>query len=62
MPGDRRDDDHREYGRLAGHAFDVVIVGSGVAGSLLADRLTADGLEVLILEAGPYVAEKVGIP
>ena len=26
MPGDRRDDDHREYGRLAGHAFDVVIV------------------------------------
>ena len=26
MPGDRRDDDHREYGRLAGHAFDVIVV------------------------------------
>jgi len=26
MPGDRRDDDHREYGRLAAHAFDEVIV------------------------------------
>jgi cyanophycin synthetase len=26
MPGDRRDDDHVEYGRLAGHSFDVVIV------------------------------------
>jgi cyanophycin synthetase len=26
IPGDRRDDDHREYGRLAAHAFDEVIV------------------------------------
>jgi cyanophycin synthetase len=26
MPGDRRDEDHVEYGRLAGHSFDVVIV------------------------------------
>ena len=26
MPGDRRDDDHREYGRLAGHSFDALIV------------------------------------
>ncbi|MGI8929520.1 MAG: cyanophycin synthetase [Candidatus Limnocylindrales bacterium] len=26
IPGDRRDDDHHEYGRLAGHAFDVVVV------------------------------------
>ncbi len=26
MPGDRRDEDHREYGRLAAHSFDEVIV------------------------------------
>jgi len=26
IPGDRRDEDHVEYGRLAAHAFDVVIV------------------------------------
>jgi cyanophycin synthetase len=26
IPGDRRDDDHREYGRLAGHAFDSIVV------------------------------------
>jgi cyanophycin synthetase len=26
MPGDRRDEDHREYGRLAGHAFDTIVV------------------------------------
>jgi cyanophycin synthetase len=26
IPGDRRDEDHREYGRLAGHAFDSIVV------------------------------------
>jgi choline dehydrogenase-like flavoprotein len=34
---------------------DVVIVGSGVAGSLVAARLAASGVKVLILEAGPRV-------
>jgi choline dehydrogenase-like flavoprotein len=34
---------------------DVVIVGSGVAGSLVAARLARAGLKVLILEAGPRV-------
>lgn len=38
--------------------FDVAIVGAGVAGSLLAERLTAQGKSVVLLEAGPYVAEK----
>ncbi len=38
-------------------AYDVVIVGAGVAGSLLADRLTSSGRNVLLLEEGPYVAE-----
>ena len=37
--------------------FDVVIVGAGVAGSLLAERLTARGKSVLLLEAGPYIRE-----
>lgn len=32
---------------------DVVIVGSGVAGTLLADRLRSTGARLLILEAGP---------
>jgi choline dehydrogenase-like flavoprotein len=34
---------------------DVVIVGSGVAGSIVAAWLAKDGLKVLILEAGPRV-------
>jgi choline dehydrogenase-like flavoprotein len=34
-------------------AHDVVIVGAGVAGALLAKRLTSAGLRVLIMEAGP---------
>src|SRR5258708_2154315 len=34
---------------------DVVIVGSGVAGSLVAARLASASLNVLILEAGPRV-------
>lgn len=38
--------------------FDVVIAGTGPAGALLADRLTADGKSVLMLEEGPYVPER----
>ena len=36
-------------------AADVVIVGSGVAGALLAARLAAAGVKVAILEAGAKV-------
>ncbi|HET9872490.1 MAG TPA: GMC family oxidoreductase [Propionibacteriaceae bacterium] len=36
--------------------FDVVVVGAGVAGSLLAKRLTLAGLRVLVLESGPATA------
>jgi choline dehydrogenase-like flavoprotein len=38
--------------------FDVVIAGSGPAGTLLAQRLSAKGKSVLLLEAGPYVPER----
>ena len=36
-----------------GLSHDVVIVGAGVAGSLLAKRLTSWGFRVLVIEAGP---------
>ena len=32
---------------------DIVIVGAGSAGCLLANRLSATGLRVLLIEAGP---------
>ncbi len=38
--------------------FDVVIAGSGPAGTLLAARLAAADRSVLLLEAGPYIPEK----
>jgi choline dehydrogenase-like flavoprotein len=38
--------------------FDVVIAGSGPAGSVLAHRLTAQGRSVLVLEEGAYVPER----
>ena len=47
MPGDRRDDDHREYGRLAGHSFDVVIVRED---KNLRGRKSGEGAQ-LVLEA-----------
>jgi glucose dehydrogenase len=36
-------------------AADVIIIGSGVAGALLASRLAASGVKTAILEAGPKV-------
>lgn len=38
--------------RLGG---DVVIVGAGIAGTLIAHRLASAGLDVVVLEAGPWV-------
>lgn len=36
-------------------SFDVVVIGSGAAGSVAAQRLTRAGLRVAILEEGPWV-------
>ena len=33
--------------------FDYVIVGAGTAGSILTNRLSADGARVCLIEAGP---------
>lgn len=43
--------------RASSEVFDVAIIGSGVAGSVLAARLTAAGKRVVVLESGPYVPE-----
>jgi len=40
---------------------DVVIVGSGVAGSLVATRLARAGVKVLVLEAGPRVQRNAAL-
>jgi choline dehydrogenase-like flavoprotein len=37
-------------------SYDVVIVGAGISGALIAKRLTTAGLRVLVLEAGPATA------
>jgi choline dehydrogenase-like flavoprotein len=39
-----------------GTSHDVVIVGAGISGALIAKRLTKAGLRVLVLEAGPATA------
>jgi choline dehydrogenase-like flavoprotein len=43
------------------HTADVVIVGSGVAGSLAAAKLAGQGVKVLILEAGPRVRRPIAL-
>jgi choline dehydrogenase-like flavoprotein len=44
---------------IPGGVWDLVIVGTGPAGSLLASRLARPGRRVLVLEAGPYIPEHV---
>src|SRR5689334_1857642 len=34
---------------------DVIVIGAGISGALVADRLAASGVRVLMLEAGPRV-------
>lgn len=40
---------------------DVLIVGAGSAGCVLADRLSATGVSVTVLEAGPDAGERVAV-
>jgi glucose dehydrogenase len=40
---------------------DVVIVGAGIAGSLVAAKLAASGAKVAVLESGPWVDRQAGI-
>lgn len=40
------------------HEADVVVIGGGLAGALIADALARSGIDVLVLEAGSAVADR----
>ena len=48
-----KDDVGGEEGSMADLDAEYVIVGAGSAGCVLADRLSEDGAQVVLLEAGP---------
>lgn len=41
--------------------YDVIIVGAGVCGALVAWRLAEDGARVLVLEAGPEIEDRLAL-
>jgi len=47
-------DTSRNENQVSSPEFDVVIVGSGLGGSIAANRLALVGLKVLVLERGPW--------
>jgi len=55
IPGDRRDEDHREYGRVAGHAFDAIVVRED---KNLRGRKPAESAE--LVKAGVNKAQREG--
>ena len=42
--------------------YDVLVIGSGAAGSIAVKELTGRGLQVLLLEAGPELRERDFVP
>ncbi|MFJ3726432.1 GMC oxidoreductase [Streptomyces sp. NPDC090045] len=57
-PAHRDGWDTRDDGRV----WDVVVIGSGASGSVAADRLVRQGLEVLMLEEGFRLSPELGNP
>jgi choline dehydrogenase-like flavoprotein len=57
-PADQRRPALRTLGAAppGGHRYDVVVVGSGAAGGILAHRFAAEGRSVLVVERGPHAA------
>ena len=51
---------NREPGPGSGTVYDVVIVGAGVAGSIIASQLGQAGKRVLVIDAGPAVPDNRG--
>lgn len=43
---------------MAEKKYDAIVVGSGATGSIAVKELTERGLNVVLLEAGPYLEEK----
>jgi NADPH-dependent 2,4-dienoyl-CoA reductase/sulfur reductase-like enzyme len=41
------------------HVYDVCIIGSGAAGSIAAHELVGAGFDVVMLDQGPFVTERV---
>jgi choline dehydrogenase-like flavoprotein len=44
---------HISHSQASGTEYDVVVIGSGVAGSIVAKELSRRGFQVLVMEAGP---------
>ena len=43
---------------MADEKFDAIIVGAGMAGNAAAYRLAKEGLQVVVIERGPYPGSK----
>lgn len=60
MPQDPQLPQNSQNPRTAGHDFDVIILGSGIAGSTLGAILAKNGASVLLVDAGVHPRFSVG--